>query len=54
MLGKWWSQVVLIHQIDSNLYLRQKENPKLANFEEKNVYFSKRIGKRYVERFLYI
>ncbi len=34
-LENGWSQVVLIHQIDSNLYLRQKENPKLSNFEKK-------------------
>lgn len=30
-----WSKVVLIHQIDSDLYLRQKENPKLTNFKDK-------------------
>ena len=34
-LENGWSQAVLIHQIDSNLYLRQKENPKLTNFDEK-------------------
>lgn len=34
-LENGWSQVVLIHQIESNLYLRQKENPKLSNFEGK-------------------
>ena len=28
------SQTVLIHQIDSNLYQRQKENPKLTNFNK--------------------
>lgn len=27
-----WSQMVLIHQIESDLYKRQKENPKLTNF----------------------
>lgn len=30
-----WSQMVLIHQIDSDLYQRQKENPKLSNFDSK-------------------
>lgn len=34
-LENGWSQVVLVHQIDTNLYLRQKENPKLVNFEGK-------------------
>ena len=30
-----WSKTVLIHQIDSDLYQRQKENPKLTNFDNK-------------------
>lgn len=30
-----WSQTILIHQIDSNLYQRQKENLKLNNFNNK-------------------
>ena len=30
-----WSQTILIHQIDSNLYQRQKENFKLNNFNDK-------------------
>ena len=30
-----WSQTVLIHQIDLNLYERQKENIKLTNFDDK-------------------
>lgn len=30
-----WSHTVLIHQIDSNLYQRQKENLKLSNFNNK-------------------
>ena len=34
-LENGWSQTVLIYQIDSNLYQRQKENIKLANFENK-------------------
>ncbi len=34
-LENGWSQTVLIHQIDSNLYQRQKENIKLSNFEKK-------------------
>lgn len=34
-LENGWSQTVLIHQIDSNLYQRQKENTKLSNFKEK-------------------
>lgn len=33
-LENGWSQTVLIHQIDSNLYQRQKENPKLTNFNK--------------------
>ncbi len=34
-LDNGWSQTVLIHQIDSNLYQRQKENLKLNNFNNK-------------------
>lgn len=34
-LENGWSQTILIHQIDSNLYQRQKENIKLSNFEDK-------------------
>lgn len=34
-LENGWSQVVLIHQIESDLYQRQKENPKLTNFDNK-------------------
>lgn len=34
-LANGWSQTVLIHQIDSDLYHRQKENIKLSNFEKK-------------------
>lgn len=34
-LENGWSQTVLIHQIESNLYQRQKENIKLSNFEDK-------------------
>lgn len=30
-----WSKTVLMHQIDSNLYERQKENIKLTNFDAK-------------------
>ena len=30
-----WSQIVLIHQIELDLYKRQKENPKFENFEGK-------------------
>lgn len=30
-----WSKTILIHQIESNLYQRQEENPKLTNFNEK-------------------
>jgi len=33
-LENCWSQTILIHQIDSNLYQRQKENSKLTNFDE--------------------
>ena len=33
-LENGWSQTILIHQIDSNLYQRQKENPKLTNFNK--------------------
>ena len=34
-LENGWSQIVLIHQIESNFYQRQKENIKLSNFENK-------------------
>lgn len=34
-LENGWSQIVLIHQIDSNLYQRQKGNLKLSNFNDK-------------------
>lgn len=34
-LDNGWSQTMLIHQIDTNLYQRQKENIKLSNFENK-------------------
>ena len=34
-LENGWSKIVLIHQIESDLYQRQKENPKLTNFKEK-------------------
>lgn len=30
-----WSHTVMVHQIDSNLYQRQKENIKLSNFNNK-------------------
>lgn len=30
-----WSHTVMVHQIDSNLYERQKENIKLTNFDDK-------------------
>ena len=30
-----WSHIVLVHQIESDLYQRQKENPKLSNFNDK-------------------
>jgi len=34
-LKNGWSHTVLIHQIDSNLYQRQKENIKLSNFKSR-------------------
>ena len=34
-LENGWSKTVLIHQIESDLYQRQKENPKLTNFNDK-------------------
>ena len=34
-LENGWSKTVLVHQIDSNLYERQKENIKLTNFDDK-------------------
>ena len=34
-LENGWSQIVLIHQIETDLYQRQKENVKLSNFKEK-------------------
>ena len=34
-LENGWSHTVLVHQIESDLYQRQKENPKLNNFKGK-------------------
>ena len=34
-LENGWSKIVLTHQIESDLYQRQKENPKLNNFKDK-------------------
>ena len=34
-LENGWSHSVLVHQIESDLYQRQKENPKLTNFKDK-------------------
>lgn len=34
-LENGWTHTALVHQIESNLYQRQKENPKLTNFKEK-------------------
>ena len=34
-LENGWSKAVLIHQIDSDLYKRQRDNLKLANFDDK-------------------
>lgn len=34
-LENGWSHTVLVHQIESNLYQRQKDNPKLTNFKNK-------------------
>lgn len=33
-LDSGWSKIVLIHQIESDLYQRQKDNPKLTNFKK--------------------
>lgn len=33
-LENGWSHVIMVHQIDSDLYQRQKENPKLTNFDD--------------------
>ena len=34
-LENGWSHTILVHQIESDLYQRQKENPKLTNFKGK-------------------
>ena len=34
-LENGWSHIVMVHQIDLNLYERQKENIKLTNFDDK-------------------
>lgn len=44
-LENGWSQTVLIHQIDSNLYQRQKENIKLSNFETKIPLYQSEMAK---------
>lgn len=44
-LENGWSQSVLIHQIDSNLYQRQKENIKLSNFEDKIPMYQSELAK---------
>ena len=44
-LENGWSQTVLIHQIDSNLYQRQKESVKLSNFENKIPLFQSEMAK---------
>ena len=33
-LDSGWSHIVLVHQIESDLYQRQKDNPKLTNFKK--------------------
>lgn len=40
-----WSHTVLVHQIDSDLYQRQKENPKLSNFDNKMALFQSEMAK---------
>ena len=44
-LENGWSQTVLIHQIDSNLYQRQNESVKLSNFENKIPLFQSEMAK---------
>ena len=44
-LENGWSQIVLIHQIESNLYQRQKDNPKLTNFKEKMSLMQSKMAK---------
>jgi predicted nuclease of restriction endonuclease-like (RecB) superfamily len=33
-LDNGWSKIILVHQIESDLYQRQKDNPKLTNSVE--------------------
>lgn len=44
-LENGWSQTVLIHQIDSDLYQRQKKNPKLSNFDNKMELFQSEMAR---------
>ena len=39
-----WSQTILIHQIDSDLYKRQKENFKLSNFKHRISHFQSEMA----------
>lgn len=45
MLRKWVVTNCINHQIDSNLYKRQKENVKLSNFENKIPLFQSEMAK---------
>lgn len=40
-----WSQIILIHQIETDLYHRQKENIKLSNFKEKMPLIQSKLAK---------
>lgn len=44
-LENGWSKIVLIHQIESDLYQRQKENPKLNNFDEKMTFSQSELAR---------
>ena len=45
-LENGWSQVVLIHQIELNLYHRQKEIEKLSNFDDKIPIYQSELAKK--------
>ena len=44
-LENGWSHIVLVHQIESDLYQRQKENLKLTNFNDKMPIFQSEMAR---------
>ncbi len=44
-LDNGWSKIILVHQIESDLYQRQKDNPKLTNFDDKMPVMQSKLAK---------